>query len=99
VEMPVVVCQKWLACTGSGFSIDEFEIEYGYSLHLTVLHLEKYLDFVYPECINGQPQEYPRPDGKCYFCLVDEYVFDQLRRVKDGSIRYFLDKIPEEYKD
>ncbi|MBI3632706.1 MAG: hypothetical protein HY226_00260 [Candidatus Vogelbacteria bacterium] len=97
--MPIVVCQKWATLVGTGFSAEMFEVSYGFSLHLTARHLEEYLEKNYPFAYGRGGSEYPKPEGKYYFCLVDEPVFSLLRGSSDGSQRFYGNKYPEEYID
>lgn len=78
----LVWCQKWEESErGWGTRPD------GYSLHLTFQDAEIYIREYWDSMPDAVPDEYSRPDGNIYPCLVDKNVCEEIKDSKNGIRR------------
>jgi len=81
----VAVCQKW----------EESERDWGtrpdgFSLHLSVEGLKKYIAAYWNSMPDAIPDEYSRPDGQPYPVGISDEVMELLKE-NDGSARFYAD--------
>src|SRR5687768_1019704 len=73
----------------------------GYSLHLTIVDVERYIKKYWDSMPNEVPDEYSRPGGAPYICLVDLETYEALKDSEaknDYGIRRYDNKLPKEVK-
>ncbi|MBI2047775.1 MAG: hypothetical protein HYT27_01415 [Parcubacteria group bacterium] len=84
----ICICQKWEESErGWGTRPD------GYSLHLTDEDREQYIKDYWKQMPNEVPDEYSRPDGTPYSCLINTKTYRQIKKSKNG-IRLFSEDYP-----
>jgi len=80
-----VVCQRWLESElGWGDRPD------GFSLHLTLDGLSRYVKQYWDSMPDTPPIEYSRPVGDPFMAAVTEAIRDQISEEGDG-LRYYSD--------
>lgn len=83
-----VICQKWEESErGWGTRPD------GFSLHLTETDRQAYIKAYWSSMPDAVPDEYERPDGTPYACLVDEATYRQVKARQYGA-RFYGQPLP-----
>ena len=73
----LLVCQKWEESErGWGVRPD------GFSLHVDQTELSRYLREYTKDRTGPAPDEYDRPCGKPYLCVVDDETFERIQEKK-----------------
>lgn len=84
-----VLCQLWDESErGWGIRPD------GYSLHLDRDSRQRYIDSYWSRMPKSVPDEYSRPDGDPYWCMVSQEVYDEICASPNG-IREFKNDWPK----
>ena len=80
-----VVCQRWEESErGWGVRPD------GYSLHLTESDRQTFVKAYWDRMPDNVPDEYLRPSGNPYWCLIDSETYDKIKDPVSGIWVYGL---------
>jgi hypothetical protein len=81
-----VVCQKWEESErGWGTRPD------GYSLHLSFADLKIFINEYWDGMPDEVPDEYSRPDGTPYRCLVDKKIYEEIKAKAKNHGKWYFD--------
>lgn len=77
------ICQKWEESErGWGTRPD------GYTLHLNLEDMEKFIEEYWAGMPDQAPSEYSRPCGTPYACIVDLKTYEEIKSTKHGLSHY-----------